>query len=592
VSISVSERGLALLRAKPCDIQVLTFVASVQLGYSSYIQNLPHFMLATAQQRVLHIGVGGARLPKLTDDLPWKLPVLIYDYGKKLTDRQVETLKEHSNIVTDGRSRNQTFVMTNPSLDRINALMEEEPKPNTTTRHVFGTVNLDSMKTVLMLRNLTIGLLQTHRYSAFRTADDLNPCNVLDDSSVVTKKRKVSSTSYLVAAANPIQYTDDLSEEELKTLQSNQTQVPTIRLTVAKPSSNTLPIFGTVGDVPNADGLFFPYVKDLSVADNSTVPNVVTHYLNKCLGENVHEIVRVLSMLKSAWGLIKDTDFGHEMSHMYKCIDIALRSQTAVFPIFTNDIYEGTVIWGTGYYIGMNGRVYRPIAYADLLKEIDDKSMHSSALREIIALCGDNMENEIMDCTSIRQLAHTVQQVEITEVTKTQIVKAAHKLCYSNKYWSSVQRYVCKMLDLLNNWDKPEGIDADIPMHPSKIFSSDREEVVLSAFGHQAPTFLIPNGQNIALVSDKTPPKQFHVRMVELNRAIADMKYVRENGTITNNNSNLSSKHKDSSLNGDSKKAVWDKLGEYTQKDGPVQAASAEVPTGVANAGGALDYGW
>mmetsp|Transcript_9692 Transcript_9692/g.14677 ORF Transcript_9692/g.14677 Transcript_9692/m.14677 type:complete len:608 (+) Transcript_9692:4263-6086(+) len=591
VSSSVSERGLSLLRAKPCEVHVLSYAASAQPGYASYIQNLPHFMLATARQQVLYIGTGGAPLPQLNDTLPWKLPALIYDFNKKLTERKVETLKDHSDIVASGRSTNPTFVMRDPSLQLISDLMNDEPKPSITTRHVFGTVNLDAMKTVLMLRNITTGFLLTHRYAAFRTSDDLNPCNVTDDDGVVTKKRKVSTTSYLVAATTPGDHIEDLSAEDLVTMKDAQNPVPIIKLTVAKPSSNTQPIFGSARDIPNADGLFFPYVRDLSISDNLTVPNVIIHYMSKSLGINVHEIVRIIGKLKSAWGLIKDTDFGHEVTHMYKCIDIALKSQAAVFPIFTNGIYEGTVVWGTGYYIGLNDKVYRPLAYDKLLEEINDKSMHSSALQRIIDLCDDNVRNEISDCKSIRGLASIVQRVELTEVSKSQIVKEAHKLCYSNKYWSSVQRYVCRMLDLLTNWNDGN-IDADIPMHPSKIFSTGREEVILSAFGHQAPTFLIPNGQNIELREDRDPPKQFHVRMVELNKAIVDMKYVLENGTITNNNSNLSSKHKDSALNGESKKMVWGKLCELYKQGNPVDADSSEVPTGVAAAGGVLDFGW
>lgn len=591
MSSSVSERGLSLLRAKPCDIQVLSYVSSVQPGYTSYVQNLSHFMLATAKQQVLHIGTGGARLPKLSTLLPWKLPALIYDYKTKLTDRRIETLKEHSDIATGSRSMNQTFVMRDPTSPKINALMNDEPKPSTTTRHVYGTVNLDAMKTVLMLHNITTGFLQTHRYAAFRTVDDLTPCNVLGDDGVVTKKRKVSETSYLTAATTPGEHTEDPTREELESLKNTETQAPLIKLTVAKPSSNTLPILGDMRSIPNADGLFFPYVKDLSVSDNLTVPNVVIHYMCKSLGSNVQEIVQVIGMLKSAWGLIKETDFGHEISHMYKCIDIALKSQAAVFPIFTNGIYEGTVIWGTGHYIGLHNKVYRPLAYKELLEEISDKSMHSSALREIINLCGSDANNAISGCKSIRELAKVVQGLELTEVSKTQIVKAAHKLCYTNKYWSSVHRYVCQMLDLLTNWDS-EGVDADIPMHPSKIFSTNREEVVLSAFGHQAPTFLIPNGQNIALQEDRNPPKHFHVRMVELNKAIVDMRYVIENRTITNNNSNLSSKHKDSSLSGEPKKMVWNKLCEFVKQGNTANTKSTEVPIGVAAVGGVLDYGW
>jgi len=296
VSSSVSERGLSLLRAKPCDVHVLTYVASAQPGYSSYVQNLSHFMLATAKQSILFIGTGGARLPKLPDALPWKLPGLIYDFDKKLTDRKAETMKEHSDIV-QGRSKNPTFAMREPTLESISLLVQDDLKPRTTTRHVNGLVNLDAMKVVLMLRNITVAFLQTHRYAAFRSQDDMIPCNVLDHNGVVTKKRKVLNTPYLTAASMPGKHVEDLSEDDLKAMADDQTSTPTIKLTVAKPSSTDARIFGTIEHIPNADGLFFPYVKDLSIADNLTVPDVIIHYMSKSLGIDVHEIVKVIGVL-------------------------------------------------------------------------------------------------------------------------------------------------------------------------------------------------------------------------------------------------------------------------------------------------------
>jgi hypothetical protein len=71
------------------------------------------------------------------------------------------------------------------------------------------------------------------------------------------------------------------------------------------------------------------------------------------------------------------------------------------------------------------------------------------------------------------------------------------------------------------------------------------------------------------------------------------MKHVMENSLITNNNQNLSSKHKDVSLNGKSKTDVWNALLEVIA--GKKQAGKAVddgQPVGDVGGGGAFDWKW
>jgi hypothetical protein len=347
-----------------------------------------------------------------------------------------------------------------------------------------------------------------------------------------------------------------------------------------------------MSNLPNAEGLYFPFVKDLSVSDSITVPFVVEHYFLKCLGSNLVSANRSLLQLKSAWGLIKDTELGHEVSHLYKCIHIALKCQAAVYPVYTNSVYEGCVVWGSGYAICIEESVYKPIAYDRLQTLVQDTSMHSKALHEIRELLTIDMQDRIDSCKTIRELSHIVQGAELDAIAREKVIGAAHRLCFPNKYWSSKQRYVKMALDMILRWDTPEAIDDDVPMHPSMLFSQKMLEVVLSAFGHQAPSFMIPNGRLLNLEEGSEPPMHLLVRMVGLKEAVLDMEYVLENAAITNNNSNLSAKHKDSAFNGVDKKEVWDKLceigKEYSQKPAAFEGESVARGT---SAGG-IDFDW
>lgn len=594
VSAALRDRGLSLIKAKPWDVSVTSFVASNQPAYASYTKSLPYYMKATSEQRNTLITTVFPALPKFPKSVGWKLPSLIYDYSARLRDRQVEVLRTHSTSVTDGRSKFPTYVMKEPTPELIQELLAMETKPLLNTRHVIGTVNLDACKVVMFLERLTSGFLLTHGYPAFRTIEDLNPTFTDDRIVPALKKRKVATDRYLACAQDPEKYTMDLTPDELRSMKAeSEASVSTIRLYTAKftPPNSHVP-WGPMSHLPNAEGLYFPYVNDLSVSDSTTVPFVVQHYFMKCLGPNLVTASKSLMQLKSAWGLIKDTELGHEVSHLYKCIHIALECQAAVYPVYTNSIYEGCVIWGSGYAICIEDTVYKPIAYDKLQTVVQDTSMHSKALSEIKEMLPIDKTEAFDECRSIRELSHIVREVELDATGREKIVRAAHRLCYPNKYWSSKQRYVKMALDMILHWSKPEDIDVSVPMHPSMLFSNKMEEVVLSAFGHQAPSFMIPNGRTINLVEGTDPPVHLLVRMVGLKEAVLDMEYLLENESITNNNSNLSSKHRDSAYNGVDKKEVWDKLCGIAKNYSQKPAAEKVGSTTLGNVSGGIEFDW
>jgi hypothetical protein len=548
VSLAVRDKGLSLLRAKPCEVSVTVIPSLVQPGYACYTKNLPAFMEATMTNKSTIICNRGYPLTTVKNQLPWRVPSLIYDFDKNPSDGKVEQLKQHSQII-GGRGKNKTFVMTEPTIANIRDLVKIGA--NRKTSHVMGTVNIDAMKMVHVIKKILSAFICTHVYPALRHPTDKKPMGSRVES--VTKKRKLTEDTFEAKIADVHKDDDDVA---MMTNEDNEKKDPSLKevnieLSRAKPTLSIDRMWGPVDTIPNASGLYVPFVKELAVGDSVTLPTVISSYFVRSLSSDLQGMCHQLNELKAAWGVISSTTLGHEITHLAKCIDIALQAQATIYPVYTNDVYEGCVISGSGYSISIRDEIMQPIAYDKLQKLVQDNSAHSRALRQINERVGALVEIDTI--RTMRELSHVVQEQELDESSKTDIVKAAHQLCFENKYWSTSPMNVKRMLDLLRN---DEDIGVDVPLHPKYLFATDRVEMILSAFGHQAPTFMLANGPKYQLGKDD-PPKNFNVRTTTVESAILDMKYMIENGYMTNNTQNLSNKHRDTPLKGSDKVEVW-----------------------------------
>jgi hypothetical protein len=215
----------------------------------------------------------------------------------------------------------------------------------------------------------------------------------------------------------------------------------------------------------------------------------------------------------------------------------------------------------------MRDRMFGPTAYDQFLVVVQDNTMHRKSLQKIIAAVGTVHGQDISDCEDIRTLSKLLLTFAMDEVTKSEVVKHAMHLNFRNKYWSTSAANIHTALFYLAN--PSEDIPTDVPMYPKYIFSIDRDEQILSAFGHSAPTFMIPNGKKCEMGKMEAPPKNLTIRTVSIETAVLDLKYIRDHGYITNNMNNLSAKHKDVPIKSEFKKEVWVMLRTITQRESP-----------------------
>jgi len=179
----------------------------------------------------------------------------------------------------------------------------------------------------------------------------------------------------------------------------------------------------------------------------------------------------------------------------------------------------------------INRLTYGPVSSAALNEAISSSNSHTIALKQICEIAGI----QSVEVTGMRTLAQTLLALDMRESDIKVVREKAKYLNFSNKQWDFSKERITECLHLLSN--PLINIPSDTPMHYSALFSHDRDLLVLSAFGPNAPTFVMPNCRVFSLtnrIHDKDISK-ICVRLVSLTEAVHDIKHIRTSKSFSNN---------------------------------------------------------
>jgi len=295
------------------------------------------------------------------------------------------------------------------------------------------------------------------------------------------------------------------------------------------------------------NGLIVRYVPELADADSTTVPSFIRENFLGNIGNSEGDCVRTFHQVKSAWGVIKSSDFGLMLSHLCKCFLIALDAGAAMKPLFDSGFYEGSVIFGPTFKLALHGKIVLPLSNEDLLLEISGLSTHFNALQEIQrVIAGVYKEGKsIMEVTNMVELRSTLLNLHLNENLRQIIVKSAEDLRFPLRPWSINLGSLKLALNLIMD---PQSLKNDFPISPRALFSKDMIVVALSCFGEEScPSFHNPNGTPISLTGSLPDPSSkerqrgkdkkgkqqtssggwtFTVSRVKFDRAVGDLRTV------------------------------------------------------------------
>jgi hypothetical protein len=304
---------------------------------------------------------------------------------------------------------------------------------------------------------------------------------------------------------------------------------------------------------PQGSGLLFSYEPGLAKFDRSTVLYVIKKYFYAGLADDLEDCVEEFENLKIAWGNITNSSFANQMSHLYKCIDIALTMQCCPIVMMSAGVYEGVFMWGGGFQLHILGRTFDPAPQDEVLKAMRRMNRHSNALWDILQLipiASDDRQQCFRTYRNIWKLKERIDAhgVGNTANRDTVLARAVDLQFPDNKFYDPTAFNIDLVLSFIS--DPLKDITQLSGLHPSLLFHTDRLSLALGSFGASAPSFRVPGGKEMSLTSsfrvtsaqikkDKGPQGHRDVTkiaciMQPLEIAIAHMKIIMELKTVLN----------------------------------------------------------
>lgn len=559
ISPIILERGLNYLRVAPSLLRFIGLHQITQPGYASYASVLPAAIhAAITNETTLVSAEGYPIITPLTSCFPTPPTNLVFNFT---TDRITEAEQDFLNDLTavrhklDGR-KGAYWSISSATPEIVRSIKTTFPNTlNLVTPSPVQTVNVHAYNYMILVLRIFSGFFITHSYPAFSGPSEALGINSMAVTEFQNKRKRITMDNSPRTSARMEGSADATTNRQIDI--TDETIVEdTVRLFKVKPSPTTNP-WGPLSNLPNGEGLYFPFVEDLAAGDSDAVYNCISRWFVKCLGLTMNEQSFQLNALKSAVGVFKDTTFGHLLAHMATVISIAIPAQCRVYPIFADDVYDGAAIIGSMWSLGQNGALTYPVSSENLKIDIANCSSHSSATTAIMnILRGGNVMH--VDSTKIKSMWHLHQlcsEASLTEPNKLQVIRHAAHLNFPIKRWRVHGESIHQMFDLISG---DREFDDSAPISSTALFSTSNIELALSCFGYETISFLIDNGTPYSVTPTSKPPPHISVKQVPLARAVLDFDTMCRNQEIRYARPQLSKAYKYREFSGNVEKGdIW-----------------------------------
>jgi len=277
--------------------------------------------------------------------------------------------------------------------------------------------------------------------------------------------------------------------------------------------------------IPTYDGFIMPYEKELSRPDDEKVViDIIKQWFFTALADSADVAEVVFQNLKAGWGIIKETDMGEALAHLYTGINLAIVTGARIKVIYGTS-YDGFLLQGDHFQIYHQGSLMDPAPYAELVADMDNAVPHTRSLTNILAVL--NYPDDVARNAALGTIhsAHDLKREISTHgynVNNEQVIKQnAQYLVFPHQPFLSINAH--NIVLVLKAMTQAESVDAGFPLHPLYLLSPNRRHRLWSSFGAHAPTFLIPNGRHVELTGNFTWTEKVRAGKAKVSHSITRM---------------------------------------------------------------------
>lgn len=514
VSDSLKKVGIELLRAAPSQVvvTVLPFVTSPV--WSMFIASLSALLLSLSVGTPISLNLAGYRIDhRHPSRFPYTLPRISIEVTNK-GPKQLEWLMENGFEEQEIRGK-AYFICEEPSHDSLRSLLDGSSSVDYNDRNYvpLRTANISSLLVVSEMVNTLSYLLQVLQMRLFdelpQRSDIMGP---EDEVGELIESMQVDSADKPVPTSRK-QVSSGLSElgklfSHFSDFLKGPSKSDMVTATTLSPLRTFVSLDVALTHTEHVSGTFLRYVPDLSEDDPTGVIQFFSRYLRRSLGLTTTEICERLDDYRASWGILKSTEVGHILSHLVKCMEIAIEAHCGLTAIFDSEVYEGCVLKGSGYSLNFRNSNFLPLSPVELNDELDTVETNRRLLKKLYDLVDSAVESfKGTDLTNPTKLRSLLLVCSFTDSEKTTVLDLVGRIRFTQKKWPVTLTNIMRFLDILSK--SLDDIDFETPLGPEAMFSTDPIEVAMSCFKDGSfPSFRHPSGVPIDLSLRKAPGPQ------------------------------------------------------------------------------------
>lgn len=459
-----------------------------------------------------------------TLDLPFSNPGMsvCVKKGRKIDDKDREDMEKagFTSMAFSGRTIFVKEGATDTDFELVcdmNLIDTSGPSPG-------RYLNVDAYESWLILKLITKKIAQLFHYLGGSTSNDMEESSEMDKRNKPTSsdwtdakdfegeedtRMQVSEFKFRAEKALVMSGIEARIGDLLKSCYSVKGVSVINSRVVVNPTPGALSTgFINAGDTREltSPGAVFKFHPQLARPDPNLVTDVIGKFFMAALGDSWSDQADVFGSLKTGIAQLRLTRLGDELTHFYKCIEVAIESGCGAIPFFHGSSYEGCVLSGSAVSVveySIQNQLYTTGSLSDLKNSFLNVSTHEKYLRLISLHFNETYQTFVLQSDSMRKLWAYCQLLECTQDVRDAIIRMAAHLDYGQPSLVINPhniKLVCSWIIDINQ------LPMTAPISRLALFSKDPVLLALGCFGEKtAPSWNVPGGTECSLKKRTVP---------------------------------------------------------------------------------------